>query len=455
MMSDFAIVRQRILEAAPDHPLAGFRALLTEDGIRQTSRRRGLQLTYAPPPRRDIICRHAGDVLDHCPLGQHDRDLLECDLHGTCTRELTSRKTALPVARCCRNCPDYEPDPLLLPKKLPPPTPQTPVAELIDRLDGDPPSDWPHGWQDWDNVKQAHWIKAWQLLGAMPAYPEGRWRGRGVVISGGGKYWPSAYVSARMVRALGCTLPIQIWYLGDGERDQRFEDLLRPLGIECIDAQRHRLDHPYRRLGGYESKFYAVWESPFEEVLLLDADCYPVVDPTPLFDRADYRASGAVYFPDISQGNGWTNWNFWNVAKFGPECGLETGQYFFHKRVAWEPANLIRFYEQHSDWCYGQPKGDNCKHGGHGDTGPHRVAWAQLQRRFTIWFTGSAWQRSVFLHRGPESETLFVHRMRNKFKLAPERFYTPQDAAATFRDEALPGEALAWGIFEELKHALA
>ena len=48
-----------------------------------------------------------------------------------------------------------------------------------------------------------------------PAWPTRRFRGRGIVICGGGaKYFPCAWVTLKMLRHLGCTLPIELWYLG-------------------------------------------------------------------------------------------------------------------------------------------------------------------------------------------------------------------------------------------------
>ncbi|CAK9088015.1 unnamed protein product [Durusdinium trenchii] len=44
----------------------------------------------------------------------------------------------------------------------------------------------------------------------------------------------------------------------------------------------------------------AVLGSDFQEVLLLDADNLPAVDPSFLFDEPQYRATGALFWPDLS-----------------------------------------------------------------------------------------------------------------------------------------------------------
>jgi hypothetical protein len=73
----------------------------------------------------------------------------------------------------------------------------------------------------------------------IPPYPEGAYTGRGIVIVGGGKYWPSVYVTVRMLRHTGCTLPVQVWYLGEAERDDRYAALLATYGVSCVNLLAH------------------------------------------------------------------------------------------------------------------------------------------------------------------------------------------------------------------------
>src|SRR5690242_20180037 len=103
-------------------------------------------------------------------------------------------------------------------------------------------------------------------------YP-GTYHGRGIVVCGGGTtYFTNAWIALSLLRHVGCTLPVQLWYLGPGELDSYMEELVAPLGVECIDAWRVRDVHPARILRGWEVKPYSIIHSPFREVLLLDAD---------------------------------------------------------------------------------------------------------------------------------------------------------------------------------------
>jgi hypothetical protein len=135
-------------------------------------------------------------------------------------------------------------------------------------------------------------------LRTIETYP-GHFRGRGLVTCAGGeRYNTCAWVLIKIARALGCTLPIQVWYLGPEERDERWVALVEDLGVECVDAAVVCRQHPHRGLSGWSLKSYAILHCPFREVLFLDADNMPVADPTYLFDVPSYRRRGAIFWPD-------------------------------------------------------------------------------------------------------------------------------------------------------------
>lgn len=337
-----------------------------------------------------------------------------------------------------------------LPAAVSPATCHRRILEVIDAY----PRSWPPGWNDWENVRKAHQIAAKAHLVAAAASKPTWSGGRGIVIAAGGKYWPSAYVTVHMIRRVGCTLPIQCWYLGRlGERDEWYEASLAGLGVTFHDADDVRRRVPWRILNGFELKLFAVMNCPWREVLFLDADCYPVVDPTPLFEDPGYQQTGAIYWPDLPFTNDWTRWSFWGVAPFGPPCGIETGQYVVNKDAAWLALSLASWYDQHSDWCY-SAGGAHGPGGDYGDKGPHRIGWAQLRRPFQMFSHVPRWQDLSFVHVGPDQEPMFVHRCRNKFALGGTGFYTPQNMGGPVRGASLPAEAMAWDIFNSLVTSL-
>jgi len=233
------------------------------------------------------------------------------------------------------------------------------VEDLVRGLSDGFPAGLPDGWQGWPEAAEAHRRMAGAFADASPPYPDGRFRGRGVVICGGGrKYFPCAWVCARMLRHLGCGLPIQLWHLGEREADARMRALMEGLGVECVDAEALRERHPARTLNGWELKAYALLHAPFEEVLLLDADNVPVVDPSFLFDAPEYREAGAAFWPDF--GRLAPDRSIWSVCgvEYRDEPEFESGQVLVDKRRCWPALQLSMHYNEHSDFYYHHVYGD-------------------------------------------------------------------------------------------------
>lgn len=301
-------------------------------------------------------------------------------------------------------------------------------------------------WQTRPDVLADHHRRAAAFAADIPPYPGG-FAGRGVVIAAGGHYWPSAYVTVRVLRHLGCTLPIQVWHRA-AETDPWYLSELATFGAECVNADAHPAMAARRRMGGFELKLFAVLNSPFEEVLFLDADCYPVRDPAFLFEEPRYRTVGAVFWPNTPTTDGWTHWRFFGVEPTGIPP-VEAGQYVVSKRRAWEPLRLAEWYDDHSDWCYG---GAPPKFGDHGDMGSNRVAWAQLRRSPVFYAAGNFWRQPfAYVHVGPDGKApLFVHRCQSKFSLGGETFPTTTQKGTNLR-AGLPGEAVAFGFLDQLR----
>ena len=145
---------------------------------------------------------------------------------------------------------------------------------------------------------------------------------------------------------------IQLWHLGKQEIDGTMKDLLAPLGVECIDAHAVRKQHPARILNGWELKPYAIKYSSFREILYLDADNVPVVNPEFLFETQEFLESGAIFWPDygrLSPGN-----PIWEVGDvlYRNEPEFESGQIVLDKTRCWAPLSLALWYNENSDFYY-------------------------------------------------------------------------------------------------------
>jgi hypothetical protein len=323
--------------------------------------------------------------------------------------------------------------------------PGMPAEELAALVEG-PPLAWPPGWEDWPVTRRAHHLASERFLAGLLSYPENRYQGRGIVIAGGGpRYFPSLYVTVRAIRAVGCALPVQVWYLGrDDEMPPRYAEILAPLGVDCVDADGVRQRYPCRILNGWELKVFASLHSPFEEVLLLDADCYPVRDPAFLFDDPGYRRTGGLFWPDLADAPG-LDWRAFQVTPSG-RASIESGQVVVHKRTCWQPLNLAWWYNDHSDWCYLH---------GYGDKHTFEVAWTRCGFDIHRFSEIPVWSQHSFLHPGPDGGVLFVHRCRDKFRFDPAGYLTGQNFAANHFHAELPLERECFEWLAELARVLA
>jgi hypothetical protein len=217
--------------------------------------------------------------------------------------------------------------------------------------------------------------RATHFIETIPPCPN-TFHGRGIVICGGGVgYFTGAWVCINQLRRLGCTLPIQLWYLGPREVDEHMHALLAPLEVKCIDARELRKEHPARILNGWELKPYALLHCPFREVLLLDSDNVAVVNPEFLFDTPQFHDTGAIFWPDYGRMKAERPvWRVFGVP-FRDEPEFESGQILINKDRCWRSLNLTMWFNEFSDCFYNYVYGDK-------DT--FRFAWHRVGEKFAM-----------------------------------------------------------------------
>ena len=282
------------------------------------------------------------------------------------------------------------------------------LEQLVEVLAQPDPVRMPDGWQHWDAAAQAHRVLMRREIHAMPRYPQG-FAGRGIVICCGGPgLFTCGYVCARMLRFVGCRLPIQFWHLGDREMDEPMRRLAADVGAACIDAERIRVDHPARILNGWELKPYALRHSPFKEVLLLDADNVPVVDPTFLFETNEFRKRGTVFWPDYSRlAPDRTIWSICDVT-YRDEPEIESGQILIDKERCWAPLLLTQWMNEHSDYFYAHI---------HGDKGTYQMAWHMLDQPYGMPSTPIEALDATMCQHDFNGRRVFQHRNMDKWRL--------------------------------------
>jgi FkbM family methyltransferase len=295
---------------------------------------------------------------------------------------------------------------------------------------------------------------------ARTADPPLGFRGRGIVIvAGGERYFPSAYVLVRLLRYLGCNLPIEWWHFGAHEMDSRMVELAQGLGnVSCRDLS--GLRNP--PAGGWQAKIAAIQASEFAEVLFLDADQIPADDPTYLFEEPAYRAAGAVFWEDLRPA-GWdirteafdlcglpvpgrtTQPNWKNPTDYRP---FETGQLLVDKTRHWPAIALCRHLNDFSEVWY--PAGRHGEWLIYGDKSTFLLAWEMLGSSYAMppppTWTGNA-HGGCFLQRDFANRVILAHRSQppSKLSLDPRRnVFTPDTPHAGLIVQYLAELANAW-----------
>jgi hypothetical protein len=243
-----------------------------------------------------------------------------------------------------------------------------------------------------------------------------------------------------MLRHVGWRHPIQVWHRGS---EEPVSDRVRRLpGVEVIDTEAHPAGRERRTLGGWESKTVAVINCGFEEVLFLDADCYPLFDPDECFE-ARHNPHGIVTWPDIPLADAAVHWPSYGLEPDGG-ANINGGHYVFLKRQAWPALQLAAHYDNHSDYYYWR-RLQGVEVGGYSDQEQVRVSLRKLgvpHHQYAPRPLSDTCE--TFVQAGPHGRPLFVHRVANKFA-PPGRFPWPP----RWHPGELPMEATAWRYFLE------
>ncbi len=200
--------------------------------------------------------------------------------------------------------------------------------------------------------------------------------GRGIVLAAGGSCVVSAWVTLWILRHVhGCRLPIEIWYLGEDDLPANLRLLFERFDVTFANAGTRQDQPGWHPRSGWELKSYALANSRFAEVLLLDADNVPLMDPAGLFDDPLYRDRGAVFWPDVRVVNPFNP--IWAITGITPPKGqeFESGQLLVDKRRHWPGIQLALHFNEHADFYYRYVMGDK-------ET--FHLAWRMLQSRYAL-----------------------------------------------------------------------
>lgn len=270
---------------------------------------------------------------------------------------------------------------------------------------------------------------------------------RGIVYVGGGKYWYGMVAGIKLLRELGCALPVQIWYRGQCEAV--YPDDVAGLGVTLIDIDAVSRNNNTWQLsrglvckGGWEAKLYALRYTGFNECLFLDADAYCIANPEPLFYLIESNSPYSfAYWQDLPSQNNSIKWA--NVYPEGESAGVlpvQGGQLLIDRVHAWKLIEFCNWMCQNSAYFF--------KHM-YGDQDTWRVGLsAQLARGVRI--DKARWVQDVAFSCAYEGEPFILHRCQGKIfapcdipagnlKYSNPRYALPHEA----RVFTLAGELIA------------
>jgi len=246
------------------------------------------------------------------------------------------------------------------------------------------------------------------------------------MCAGGARIFTCAWVAINVLRrVLGCSLPVQVWHIGPAELGSVEVALLRPLGVEVVDALACTKRWPARKLGGWELKAYALVHSRFEQALLLDADNVAVIDPGFLFDLPQFADTGAIAWPDVERLTPASRlWELCGIP-YRSEPAWESGQLVVDKRRCWHALQIALHMNMHSEVFYPHTMGDK-------ET--FHLAWILAARKWAMPGHPARWTPTGIYQRDFEGRLVFQHRSQAKWRLTG-----PNQLAANFhhQDECL------------------
>ncbi|AWU74673.1 uncharacterized protein C5L36_0A12490 [Pichia kudriavzevii] len=139
----------------------------------------------------------------------------------------------------------------------------------------------------------------------------------GIVYVGGEKYSWLTLMSIMNIREVGSELPIEVLIPNREEYEFGFcKDILPKYNAKCIYLPKLvglNVFNEYH-FKGYQFKSLAIALSSFENILLLDADNSPLVNPDYLFTSKVFQDNGLVLWPDFWKRT--THPAFYEIAGF-------------------------------------------------------------------------------------------------------------------------------------------
>ena len=245
--------------------------------------------------------------------------------------------------------------------------------------------------------------------------PVSAWRGI-VIVAGGDLYYRLAWHLITCLRGLGCRLPVQVWSLGAWEMSNTQRRLLEGFADVSVTLADEfcRLHGCAQPKSGWELKAFALRHAAFAEVLLLDADQCPVVDPTRLFNEKDFVQTGALFWPDLPpqrERKEWVPAAAWHNVGLEPRAArpFESGQILVSRARHLACLDVALLLNQWSDYVYQWVYGDK-------DT--FLLAWHLVDRPYAMPSRNPRWVAPAIHQHDTAGDLVFQHACGGKADIA-------------------------------------
>ena len=229
-------------------------------------------------------------------------------------------------------------------------------------------------------------------------------------------FFSSALAIVRLLRGLGCYLPVEVWVAKGEEVDAPLVASLEKEGIFISDAssivESLSIEKGDR---AFYLKPVALVYSRFRHVLLLDADNFPVQNPESLFSSEEYKKTGALFWPHfrpLEDSN-----VMWTVIRKEYVEGMrqDSGQLVIDKKRHWGPLMLALYLNIKHKLFYEHTAGDK-------ET--FHYSWRAMDAPFTMirfppggagsMDASDAYHGTTMVQHGLSGERLFLHRNLQK-----------------------------------------
>ena len=197
-----------------------------------------------------------------------------------------------------------------------------------------------------------------RFVQSISSYP-GRFSGRGILIAvQNSADFTNAWVCIRILRQLDCKLPIQLWHFGESRLATPMQRWLKPFQAVCINATGIQNHSVGRIKQAHQLKPFMLLSCPFKEVLLLEANTVPVVNPECLFKDSPFPKAGAVFWPFAGSEN--IRPRVWRFCGMEPreEPSFDTAQLLVEKEKSWKALVLCLWYNANAAFFHPHTDGE-------------------------------------------------------------------------------------------------